>query len=100
MRPSSTAGAVSWRADSCTDASLDLAALRAQCSLATLSAEQCYQAFRAIGIDYGPAHQTIETLHVGSGQVLAKLVFPPIWRIAAWSCIPACWTGPCRPLSA
>jgi NADP-dependent 3-hydroxy acid dehydrogenase YdfG len=55
---------------------LDLAALRARCSLATLGAEQCYQAFRAIGMDYGPAHQAIEALHVGSGLVLAKLVLP------------------------
>ena len=55
---------------------LDLAALRAQCSLAALSAEQCYEVFRAIGIDYGPAHRAIETLHVGAGQVLAKLVLP------------------------
>lgn len=55
---------------------LDLAALRAQCSLAALSAEQCYDVFRAIGIDYGAAHRAIETLQVGSGQVLAKLVLP------------------------
>ena len=55
---------------------LDLPALRAQCSLATLNAEQCYQAFRAIGIDYGPAHRAIETLYVGSSQVLAKLALP------------------------
>ncbi|MBP2630952.1 MAG: pksN 10 [Firmicutes bacterium] len=55
---------------------LDLPALQAQCSQSTLSSSQCYEAFRAIGIDYGPAHQGIEMVYVGSGQVLAKLSLP------------------------
>ena len=55
---------------------LDLAAVQAQCSDRELSAEECYQAFQAMGIDYGPAHRAIETLYIGSGQVLAKLGLP------------------------
>ncbi|BBB93440.1 MAG TPA: SDR family NAD(P)-dependent oxidoreductase [Methylomusa anaerophila] len=55
---------------------LDLAALQAQCSQSTLSSSQYYEAFRAAGIDYGPAHQGIETVYVGTGQVLAKLSLP------------------------
>jgi polyketide synthase PksN len=55
---------------------LDLPALQAQCSQSTLSSSQCYEAFKATGIDYGPAHQGIEMVYVGSGQVLAKLALP------------------------
>ncbi|MBN4053213.1 SDR family NAD(P)-dependent oxidoreductase, partial [bacterium AH-315-L15] len=55
---------------------LDLPALQAQCSQSSLSSTQCYEAFRAMGIDYGPGHQGIEMVYVGPGQVLAKLSLP------------------------
>jgi len=55
---------------------LDLAALQAECSENKFSPTQCYEAFRAMGIDYGPGHQGIEEVHVGRGQVLAKLSLP------------------------
>jgi polyketide synthase PksN len=54
---------------------LDLQSLRARCGN-TLSAGQCYEAFRTLGIDYGPAHQGIETVYPGVDQVLAKLSLP------------------------
>jgi polyketide synthase PksN len=56
---------------------LDLAALRAECNQGSVSSSQCYEVFRSLGIDYGPAHQGVQEIYVGSGQVLAKLVLPP-----------------------
>ncbi|HBV98892.1 MAG TPA: hypothetical protein DEF36_17880, partial [Desulfotomaculum sp.] len=55
---------------------LDINVLLAECSLGSLSPVQCYQAFRSAGIDYGPGHQGIEKVYVGSGKVLAKLSLP------------------------
>ncbi|PCI22108.1 MAG: hypothetical protein COB67_13620, partial [SAR324 cluster bacterium] len=43
----------------------------------SISAEQCYSAFQAMGINYGSGHQGIERLYVEKGQVLAKLFLPP-----------------------
>ena len=43
-----------------------------------VEARQCYQAFTAMGIAYGPGQQGIETLYTGEGQVLARLVLPPL----------------------
>jgi acyl transferase domain-containing protein len=57
-------------------AHLDLDALRAACRLDTLDAGQLYRSFAALGIDYGPAHRGVETVYVGSGQLLAKLALP------------------------
>ncbi|WP_232035849.1 SDR family NAD(P)-dependent oxidoreductase [Methylomusa anaerophila] len=54
----------------------DLPALQAQCSQSTFSASQCYQAFQAMGLQYGPGHQGIEMLYAGADQVLAKLSLP------------------------
>jgi polyketide synthase PksN len=54
----------------------DLLTLQALCKQSTFSPRQCYEAFKGIGIDYGPAHQGIEMVYVGSGQVLAKLSLP------------------------
>ncbi|WP_123057292.1 SDR family oxidoreductase, partial [Desulfocucumis palustris] len=56
---------------------LDLKALQARCSRGSLSSGGCYQAFRAMGIDYGPGYRGIEKVYVGQGQVLAKLSLPP-----------------------
>jgi polyketide synthase PksN len=55
---------------------LDLAALQAQCSQSILSASQCYEAFKSVGIDYGPGHRGVEAIYAGTGQVLAKLSLP------------------------
>ncbi|ASJ54821.1 polyketide synthase [Brevibacillus formosus] len=54
----------------------DLSVLREQCSLNTLSAEQCYEVFKKMGVDYGPAHRGIEQILIGQDQVLAKLSLP------------------------
>jgi polyketide synthase PksN len=55
---------------------LDLAGLRARCSRTSLSSDQCRDIFRAMGIQYGPAHRGIEQVLVGERQVLAKLSLP------------------------
>jgi polyketide synthase PksN len=55
---------------------LDLITLQAQCRQSTLTPSQCYEVFKAMGIEYGPAHKGIEMVYVGSGQVLAKLSLP------------------------
>nr|WP_092067195.1 amino acid adenylation domain-containing protein [Dendrosporobacter quercicolus]NSL46456.1 amino acid adenylation domain-containing protein [Dendrosporobacter quercicolus DSM 1736]SDL51088.1 amino acid adenylation domain-containing protein [Dendrosporobacter quercicolus] len=55
---------------------LDIPFLQSQCGQSSLSSYQCYEAFRALGFDYGPAHQGIEVVYVGAGQVLAKLSLP------------------------
>ncbi|MBU2453753.1 MAG: SDR family NAD(P)-dependent oxidoreductase, partial [Proteobacteria bacterium] len=55
---------------------LDLMELENQCSQTKVSSTQVYQAFHVMGIDYGPSHQGIQALHIGSNQVLAKLCLP------------------------
>lgn len=57
---------------------LDLPALRAECSLASFSPARCYEAFQAMAIDYGPSHQGLAAVWVGQGQVLAKLSLPSV----------------------
>ncbi|MHA6907989.1 SDR family NAD(P)-dependent oxidoreductase [Ralstonia pseudosolanacearum] len=55
---------------------IDVDALRAQCNRQPWPAADCYARFAASGLQYGAAHQPIETLYVGEGQVLARLVLP------------------------
>jgi polyketide synthase PksN len=58
------------------NSSLDLSAIKARCNQSIILAGECYDAFKTMGIEYGPAHRGIEMIHVGQGQVLAKLVLP------------------------
>ncbi|MBP0454655.1 SDR family NAD(P)-dependent oxidoreductase [Kitasatospora sp. RG8] len=55
---------------------VDVAALLAACDSERLDAAQCYRTYRELGIDYGPAHRGIESIAVGDGQALARLVLP------------------------
>jgi polyketide synthase PksN len=55
---------------------LDIKELQEQCNQKSFSPSQCYEAFSSVGINYGPGHQGIEKVYVGSGQVLAKLSLP------------------------
>jgi len=55
---------------------LDLPAIQARCSQSILSPGQCCEAFRAMGLYYGPGHRGVEQVYAGSGQVLAKLALP------------------------
>ncbi|CAM2067521.1 Amino acid adenylation domain-containing protein [Sulfidibacter corallicola] len=55
---------------------LDLTVLKQETSRNPLDRDTFYQTYRAMGIDYGAAHQGVETLYRGTGQVLARLVLP------------------------
>ncbi|MEM7395464.1 MAG: polyketide synthase dehydratase domain-containing protein, partial [Verrucomicrobiota bacterium] len=54
---------------------LDPRNLRAACPK-TLSAEACYEAFEAAGIDYGPGYRGLEEVHVGEEFLLARISLP------------------------
>jgi acyl transferase domain-containing protein/acyl carrier protein len=56
--------------------SLDLNAIKTQCDQGILSSGQVYDVFRAMEIEYGPAHMGIEEIYVGQNQALAKLFLP------------------------
>ncbi|HWP96053.1 MAG TPA: SDR family NAD(P)-dependent oxidoreductase, partial [Syntrophomonadaceae bacterium] len=55
---------------------LDLATIQAQCNQSILTPSQCYEVFKAMGIEYGLGHRGIEEVYVGSDQVLARLSLP------------------------
>ncbi|MFE4053273.1 SDR family NAD(P)-dependent oxidoreductase [Streptomyces sp. YIM B13518] len=55
---------------------LDLRALREACDRAELTAEQCYEAYGAAGIDYGPTHRGVRHIWIGRDQALAQLALP------------------------
>ncbi|WP_404302082.1 SDR family NAD(P)-dependent oxidoreductase [Paenibacillus sp. DP01] len=55
---------------------IDIEALLEQCNLGTYSSQQCYEAFAAMQVSYGPGHQGIEKIYTGVDQVLAKLSLP------------------------
>ncbi|WP_405362766.1 SDR family NAD(P)-dependent oxidoreductase [Kitasatospora sp. NBC_00085] len=63
-------------------APVDVAAVLAACSTARLDAEECYRTYRAMGLDYGPAHRGVESIAIGDGQALARLVLPAVAREA------------------
>ncbi|HEY8358904.1 MAG TPA: SDR family NAD(P)-dependent oxidoreductase, partial [Ramlibacter sp.] len=42
-----------------------------------VDADTCYAQFRAAGLDYGPAHRCIVTLHAGPSQAWARLQLAP-----------------------
>ncbi|CAL9331576.1 SDR family NAD(P)-dependent oxidoreductase [Streptomyces sp. Tu 3180] len=65
-----------------TQAQLDLPALRAACDQLELTAAELYRAYEAIGFRYGPSHRGLERLHIGRGQILARLVLPGSVRAA------------------
>ena len=55
---------------------LDIEKVKLQCGSHILSSSDCYKAFKAMGLDYGIAHQSIENIFVGKSQLLAKLKLP------------------------
>ncbi|MGY0063722.1 SDR family NAD(P)-dependent oxidoreductase [Streptomyces sp. LZ34] len=57
-------------------ATLDLAAVRARCTRPRVEGSWCYEAFARMGIDYGPAHQAVETVYRGSDEALVALRLP------------------------
>ena len=55
---------------------MNIEALKAECKQNSLTADQCYEAFKAMGIEYGPDHKGIETLYLGADKVLARIRIP------------------------
>src|SRR5581483_2418273 len=62
-------------------ARVDIARLQSICKQRVLAGAECYEALKAVGLEYGPAHQAIEAVYSGVDgqqgiQVLAKLKLP------------------------
>ncbi|MFD9789952.1 SDR family NAD(P)-dependent oxidoreductase [Streptomyces sp. NPDC059070] len=57
-------------------AALDLASLKARMGTAKLGREECYDALRSAGLDYGDAHRTLREVRLGDGEMLAALALP------------------------
>ncbi|MCP4274494.1 MAG: polyketide synthase, partial [Gammaproteobacteria bacterium] len=55
---------------------LDIQNLRSQMNHGTLSTENCYRAFKEMGIDYGEGHRGIREIYQGENHVLVKLRLP------------------------
>ncbi|MCP5007146.1 MAG: SDR family NAD(P)-dependent oxidoreductase, partial [Planctomycetes bacterium] len=55
---------------------LDIQDLKSQMNQGTLSSDNCYQAFKEIGIEYGEGHRGIREIYQGKNQLLAKLSLP------------------------
>jgi len=55
---------------------LDIKAIRAECTQGGLTSAECYEVFKAMGLNYGPGYQGIEGVYIGEDQVLAKLALP------------------------
>ena len=55
---------------------LDINRLKVECSHRSLTANQCYESFRAMGIDHGVRYQGIQEINLGNHQALAKLELP------------------------
>ena len=72
-------GIVQWYAEdavgSVESQSLDLFAIQARCPQ-QISAAECYQRYRELGLSYGPTFQVIEQLSIGEEEVLARLCLP------------------------
>ncbi|MEI7063630.1 SDR family NAD(P)-dependent oxidoreductase [Dickeya chrysanthemi] len=59
---------------------LDLSVAMAGHQDGSMDNYECYQAFRRLGIIYGPGHQGIERLYLAKGRVLARLVLPEAYH--------------------
>ena len=57
-------------------APIDIDRIKNSCDQQSWSGKKCYGIFEKLGIDYGPAHQSIQLLNIGEEQVLAKLSLP------------------------
>ncbi|MCP5002451.1 MAG: SDR family NAD(P)-dependent oxidoreductase, partial [Planctomycetes bacterium] len=55
---------------------LDIEQLKSQMNQGTLNADNCYRAFKEMGIDYGEEYRGILEIYQGHNQLLAKLSLP------------------------
>ena len=70
-------------------APVPLDALRARCRRRTLSRQQCQDALEAVGIRHGDRLRAIDTLDIGDGEALARLVLPGNARDGSFALHPA-----------
>jgi acyl transferase domain-containing protein/enoyl-CoA hydratase/carnithine racemase/acyl carrier protein/NAD(P)-dependent dehydrogenase (short-subunit alcohol dehydrogenase family) len=61
-----------------TPAMLDVERLRGQMQRGGIKPHVIYDAFKKMGLDYGPAHQGVTAVHMGDDQLLAHLRLPPV----------------------
>ncbi|MFF2910652.1 SDR family NAD(P)-dependent oxidoreductase [Paenibacillus sp. NPDC057934] len=52
---------------------LDLATIHSRCDRGMVTAEECYEFFQSIGLEYGDTFQGIKTLYLGQDEVFAEL---------------------------
>ncbi len=71
---------------------LDVDRLRLACGK-TMTADEIYADFAALGLDYGPAFQTVEKIFVGKGQALARLRLPTAASDTAFALHPSMVDG-------
>ncbi|MCR8978422.1 SDR family NAD(P)-dependent oxidoreductase [Brevibacillus laterosporus] len=57
---------------------IDLDAIQVHCSEGILTSQMCYEYLRSMELQYGSAHQAIESIFVGGEQALAKLSLPAV----------------------
>ncbi|AJQ95101.1 SDR family NAD(P)-dependent oxidoreductase [Gynuella sunshinyii] len=74
---------------------IDLAAVRDSLAASSFSAEQCYTAFRAAGVHYGPAFQALQQMYASTDEVLARISLPSCVRDQrdAWVLHPSLMDG-------
>ena len=53
--------------------SWDIAALQHSCTGSTIDQSECYEAFQAMGLVYGPGHRAVQGIYVNQDQLLAEL---------------------------
>jgi polyketide synthase PksN len=58
------------------ETALDINSLIDECSLNSLTSDECYAIFDKIGFNYGDSHRGIQDMYIGSNQVLVKLWLP------------------------
>jgi polyketide synthase PksN len=52
---------------------IDIKEIQAEFNKRVLTSRQCYEIYRAMGIEYGPGHQAVEEVFAGQDKVLVKL---------------------------
>ncbi|MCR8993902.1 type I polyketide synthase [Brevibacillus laterosporus] len=57
---------------------VDLEAIQMQCTEGMLPSQMCYEYLTQMQLQYGPAHQAIESIFIGEEQALAKLSLPAV----------------------
>ncbi|WFE15879.1 type I polyketide synthase [Bacillus atrophaeus] len=55
---------------------LDIQQLKNNCSQRILSPDECYEAYKNMGIEYGAGHRAIDKIYAGENEALAKLSMP------------------------